>query len=414
MDFRRTRWVCLFAGIAIELLSGIIYAWSVFQTPLIDKYGWSISQVSMAYTMCFLVVMLISMFFGAKLKQKLPIRTEILLGSVLYGGGILLMTFIRGSIWELYLYFGVIAAVGTAMIYPVLISYALELFPERTGFAGGLMTAGYGLGAVIWAPVGSLITQRTGDISMAFLVMGILFFVGIAGLSRLLRPVPAGFRESVLGEGGGAGPKQSVASLFEVGKKQMIRIPVFYLAMLSLLIGLACGSMIISQGAPILQVKFGMVPTVTALIVSCLSVTNTVGRLAWGAFSDRLGKVRTLVGIHALMGVCMLLLFLVRAPGAFIAILLCTTFCFGGAACLVAPTTEELFGGKHISENYSVTYSAFGLSSLIGPVLISGIRESTGTYDLGFLLAAGMAAAGLLVTLVIVVRTRRKKQNAAC
>lgn len=320
------------------------------------------------------------------------------------------MSFMRSSVLELYLYFGVVAAVGTAMIYPVLISYALELFPERTGFAGGLMTAGYGLGAVIWAPVASVVAESTGDIGKAFLLMGILFFLGIVVLSRLLQAPPEGFRDSVLGEKA-SDDRQAAASsvrLYDVGKSEMIRKPVFYLAMLALLIGLACGNMIITQGAPILQLKFGMASTVSAVVVSLLSITNTIGRLAWGAFSDRIGKVSTLIWVLLFTAIFMLLLFMVQISGLFIAILLGTTFCYGGVACLVAPTTEELFGGRHISENYSVTYSAFGLSSLIGPVLISMIREQTGEYTMGFILAAGMAVVGLLCAVAIRAQMRKK------
>lgn len=409
MEFKKRRWVCLIAGVIIELLSGIAYAWSVFQTPLIEKFGWSVSQVSLAYTLYFLVLMLMSLFFGAKLKQKLSIRAEVLLGAVFYGGGVLLMGFMRSSVLELYLYFGVIASVGTAMIYPVLISYALELFPERTGFAGGLMTAGYGLGAVIWAPVASVVAETTGDIGKAFLLMGILFFLGIVVLSRLLQAPPEGFRDRVLGEKApGTRKAASAVRLYDVGKREMVRKPVFYLAMLALLIGLACGNMIITQGSPILQLKFGMAGTASAVVVSLLSITNTVGRLAWGAFSDRIGKVSTLIWVLLFTAVFMLLLFMTHVVGLFIAILLGTTFCYGGVACLVAPTTEELFGGRHISENYSVTYSAFGLSSLIGPVLISMIREQTGEYTMGFLLAAGMAVVGLVCAAAIRAQMGRK------
>lgn len=413
MDFRKKRWISLIAGVIIELLSGIAYAWSVFQTPLTEKFGWSISQVTLAYTIYFLGIMVVSMLFGARLKKMLSIRQEVLLGAVLYGGGILLMSFMRGGIWELYLFFGILSAVGTAMIYPVLISYALELFPERTGFAGGLMTAGYGLGAVIWAPLTGIITERTGDISKAFLLMGILFTVGIIVLAQLLRTVPEGFREEILRErnAGASSGKAAITSVYDVGKNQMVKMPVFYILFISLLIGLACGSMIITQGSPILQQMFEMPATVTAMIVSLLAVTNTVGRLAWGAFSDRFGKIRTLMLVHILTAICMFLLTIIHVPTAFIGVLLGTTFCYGGVACLVAPSTEEMFGGTHISENYSITYGTFGLSSLIGPMLIARIRESTGMYTMGFSVACAMAVAGFVITIGILMFMKKQKAH---
>ena len=413
MEFKKSRWVSLIAGVIIELLSGIAYAWSMFQTPLTEKYGWSISQVTLAYTIYFLAIMFMSLFFGAKLKQKLSIKQEVLIGGILYGGGILLMAFMRGSIIELYLFFGILAAIGTAMIYPVLISYALELFPERTGFAGGLMTAGYGLGAVVLAPLTSIITSKTGDISRAFLVMGILFMVGIVVLAQLLKTPPEGFREMILSEMPAAGEaaaakKPAKVSVYDMNKNQMIRTPFFYMLFISLLIGLACGSMIITQGAPMMQLM-GIAPALISMLVSLLAVTNTIGRLAWGAFSDRFGKVRTLVLVHILTAVVMFLLLIAKVPGLFVGLLLVTTFCYGGVACLVAPSTEEMFGGKHIGENYSITYCTFGISSFIGPILIARIRESMGTYTPGFAVAGVLAVIGFAIAFLLARKVVKKQ-----
>ncbi len=415
MDFKNKRWVCFIAGIVIEFLSGIAYAWSVFQTPLINKYGWSISQVSMAYTIYFVVIMLISVFFGAQLKRKLSTRKEVLIGAFGYGGGILLMGFMQGNIIELYLYFGVLAAIGTALIYPVLIAYSLELFPDRVGFAGGLMTAGYGLGAVIESPMISILTDRTGDISQAFIIMGVFFFVGIVVLSFLLASPPEGFREMVM-----AGkqdvkeqeaPQKPKTYVYNVNKSQMLRLPIFYFIVTSMLIGLACGNMIITQGSPMLQLQFGMAVTATAIVVGQLAITNTIGRVAWGAFSDKIGKVNSLLLVHIIMVVLMLLLFMMNNQTIFIISLLGVTFCYGGYACLVAPVTAELFGGEHISENYSVTYCVFGLSSMIGPVIISLIRESTGAYTLGFAAAAALAVAGVITTFLTMGMAKKVKKE---
>lgn len=413
MEFRKKRWISLFAGFVIEALAGVAYAWSVFQTPLIDKYGWSVSKVSFAFTLSFLVGMIGSLLVGAKLKQKLKIRTEVLIGGIFYGGGLFLMQFIRGSVLELYLYFGIISAVGNFMVYPVLISYALELFPEKTGFAGGIMTAGFGLGAVIWAPLTTAIYTSTGDISNAFFFLGILFMVGIVVLSRLLFTPPEGFRDEMVAGAKTVETKKSRGVVYEVGKDKMLKLPMFYLMMLSLLIGLACGGMIVNQGSPIMQLQFGLTATAAAVIVSFLSVSNTIGRIVWGALSDRIGKVNTLIGVHICMAVFMVLLLTLKNQTAFTAALLGTTFCYGGVACLVAPTTEELFGGKNIGANYSVSFCAFGLSSLIGPTVIASIRQSTGAYTLGYVFAAVISVIALALTIIIALRAKALQKQSS-
>lgn len=72
--FKKIRWLCLTAGILIEALAGFCYAWSVVQTPLVEKYGWSISAAAAGYTIYFISGMVFSILFGSALKKRLTVR----------------------------------------------------------------------------------------------------------------------------------------------------------------------------------------------------------------------------------------------------------------------------------------------------------------------------------------------------
>ena len=50
-SFLKKRKISLATGVLINLLGGVAYAWSVFVLPLHEKYGWSMSALSLAYTM---------------------------------------------------------------------------------------------------------------------------------------------------------------------------------------------------------------------------------------------------------------------------------------------------------------------------------------------------------------------------
>ena len=77
----------------------------------------------------------------------------------------------------------------------------------------------------------------------------------------------------------------------------------------------------------------------------------------------------------------------------------------------MAPITEEVFGSKNIGGNYSVTFSVFGFSGLIGPVVISSIRQSTGEYHLGFLVACVLAVVAFVLSIVMegIIKARKKQ-----
>jgi OFA family oxalate/formate antiporter-like MFS transporter len=122
MDFKKKRWISLYAGFVIVALAGNGYAWSVYQMPLVEKYGWTISQVSISYTTGFLSGMFISLFFGAKLRKMFKTRTEVFIGGLLYGGAIFMLSQMTGQLWQLVVLHGMVGSLGVSMSYPVLIA----------------------------------------------------------------------------------------------------------------------------------------------------------------------------------------------------------------------------------------------------------------------------------------------------
>lgn len=405
MDFKQKRWISLFAGFCIEALCGILYAWSVFQAPLMEKYGWSVTQTALTYSIASISTMLGTLFLSAKVHRLLNIRRELMLGSLLYGIFIMATAFIGGHLILLYLFFGVLSAAGLTFVYPLLISYAVESFPDHSGFAGGIMTAGYGLGSMLWAPLSTKLHAITGDISLVFLILGAVFLTGILLFSRLIFSAPPEFRRAMLEQRAAklqASTHRPVfTSLYEVDTHTMLRLPLFYMCFLTLLLGLACGGMIINQAAPIMTLTFNASPAAAASIVSLLAAFNVAGRMIWGLVSDKLGKSGTLVLIHLLLTACMFGLLFCSAQRPFTVALLGTIVCYGGLASLVAPLTAELFGEYHVGDNYSVMFCVFGCSSLLGPTLISAIRDTTGTYTLAYACATAFALLGLIVSLAL-------------
>lgn len=48
------RWVIAVAGIVMQVAPGAVYAWSVFRTPLTSRFLRTISEVTLAFTICIL------------------------------------------------------------------------------------------------------------------------------------------------------------------------------------------------------------------------------------------------------------------------------------------------------------------------------------------------------------------------
>ena len=83
------RWWIAFAGILLQMALGAVYAWSVFRVPLARQFHWTISEVTLTFTIAIMVLGFASFFGGLWLKRVGP-RVVALTGGVLYGLGVFL------------------------------------------------------------------------------------------------------------------------------------------------------------------------------------------------------------------------------------------------------------------------------------------------------------------------------------
>lgn len=85
----------------------------------------------------------------------------------------------------------------------------------------------------------------------------------------------------------------------------------------------------------------------------------------------------------------------------FIGAICLVMLCYGDIATLIAPMTRDFWGAKHLPENYGVTFSIFGVSTLIGAPMIAAILENTGGYEMAFFVGLVMEVIGLAAAVVL-------------
>ncbi len=407
--FKNRRWRSLGAGVLINLLVGVMYAWSIFVLPLHEKYGWSMSQLAMAYTLASVTLMLTNMFVVPFLRKKLKLKTILIMGSLLYGMGIILSGIVT-NLYLFYLTFSLMAGAGSTLLYPVLMGYSQLLYPEKTGFASGIMALGYGLCAVIWATVASKILAITGDVSVTLVIIGVIYMVGTFIGSLFVEDVPEGFAEHLNVQKDNEELQR--VFLYEKPRGEMVKDSLFPLLYICLVVGSMCGNMIITQSSPIMQKTFQMTPETAAMLVSVFALGNTLGRPVWGKISDSIGRLPSFILLYGLMASSMAILYMCRIEIVFILAVMTALLCYGGLATLLAPITSDFYGVKYITENYGVTFSIFGVSTLIGAPLIAKILEKTGGYELAFLICFILSLVGLAISAILLKKVEKIKKAA--
>ncbi|MDO7597794.1 MAG: OFA family MFS transporter [Pseudomonadota bacterium] len=156
------RWLIAPAAIAIHMCIGSVYAWSIFNPPLIKQFGvvassagdWSFSSVVWIFSTA-IVFLGLAAAIGGKWLEEVGPRATGFLAACLWGGG-----FIIGSIgisshelWMIYLGYGVVGGCGLGLAYVTPVSTLIRWFPDRRGMATGIAIMGFGGGAMIAAPL---------------------------------------------------------------------------------------------------------------------------------------------------------------------------------------------------------------------------------------------------------------------
>src|SRR5467141_172625 len=181
------RWVIAIAGVFLQIALGAVYAWSVFRVPLAKQFGWSISEITLTFTISIFVLGFAAFFGGLWLNRKGP-RIVALTGGALYGLGVFLASFSHSLSW-LYLSYGVIGGIGLGFSYIVPVAVLVKWFPERRGLITGIAVGGFGAGALITAPVATGLIQNYGVLS-TFAYLGIAFLIVTVACGYFMQNTP--------------------------------------------------------------------------------------------------------------------------------------------------------------------------------------------------------------------------------
>jgi MFS transporter, OFA family, oxalate/formate antiporter len=380
----------------MQLALGAVYAWSVFRVPLARQFGWSISEVTLTFTISIFVLGISAFFGGLWLNREGP-RVVALTGGVLYGLGVFLASFSAHKLWWLYLSYGLIGGVGLGLGYIVPVAVLVKWFPDRRGLITGIAVGGFGAGALITAPVATELIQSVGVLS-TFAYLGIAYLVVTVVAALFMQNPPEGWRPE------GWTPTHSEVSQ-RAGRDytlvEALKTWQWYALWLLLFLNTFAGISVISQEAPIFEELVGVSAVVAASMVGVASIGNAVGRVFWAWVSDLITRRATLF----VMFVLQVLLFWFLPNVTMISLMTIVTFivlmCYGGGFGTMPAFAADYFGSKNVGPIYGLMLTAWGTASAVGPLLIAYMRQTSGSYRGALHVIAGVMAVSAILPILV-------------
>ena len=378
-------------GILMMLCIGNIYAWSVFRNPLMEMYGWTTAQATYPFQMA-IAVFAVAMVFAGRWQDRSGPRPVAMLGGVLIGLGFVLSGLFCSTLIGIIISFGVIAGIGMGAAYVTPLATTIKWWPDKRGVMTGLVMLGMGAGAIIGGLGAPLLIAWIG-VPYTFIVLAILFGLVITGVGSFLKAPPT---DTIFDKPAAIDACQGrPVTQHEFSVKEMLSTLSFYSIWVSFVIGCGVGLMVISQASPIAQELAFLTPVVAGGAVVILSIFNGLGRLAFGALSDKIGRKNSLLVAFAIEIVTLVLVLPHASTLPIFAIAASLTgFSYGAFLGVMPSITADYFGTKNIGVNYAWVFTSWGAAGILGPMV--GVMMK-GEWVQSFYLLAVICVVGMVI-----------------
>ena len=393
------RYCVLAAGMAIQLCAGIIYGWSVFRGPVAAHLNWDAGAAALTSSIM-LAMFVLGIIVGGYAQDKLGPRKITLVGSVMIGAGMACTALIpTNAPWLVYVTYGVVAGLGVGTVYTATIAAIQKWFPDRRGFASGMIVCAFGLSLVLFAPLAKSMLGGLG-VPNTFLIFGVGFLIICGICSIFVQNPPQGHLPN------GYTPTHAATQKQQYSPKEILKTKQFYLLAGGLLFTLPA-YFILNPVFLSLGTERGLSDNLALAGVAITGVSSAAGRLIVAWVSDKIGRKAAMVSIAVIFLIATLMM--IASQGVlFLVCIMLISFSFGGAASVYSAMSTESFGTKYGGMNFGLVMLGFGISALVFP-MISNRLTANGSYTASFILAAATCVVAII--LVSLMENQNKTEN---
>jgi MFS family permease len=347
---------------------------------LLDHFNWSRGATAGVFSLVLVVDAVLSPVVGYLL-DRFGTKNITCAGCLFLAAGLFLSSTIQ-SLWQFYIFFGLVAAVGitfTGMVPHVFL--VSEWFISNRASAIGFVYAGTGAGILLLAPLSEWLLSNFGwartfqTFAAAVLVLLlplVLIFYRHGPYSETLRS-----------------KKESKPGDNQWTVKLALRSLQFWLLFVARICAASGTTVIVThQVAHVVDVGFSKL--LAASIFGFAGITSSFGRVIFGFIADRLSKqaaytlniLMTVVGVGALM--------LLRDPSQAWLLYVYVIFFgigFGSRAVIFSALTADIFAGKGFGAILGYSSVAVGVGGALGSYLGGVFHDWTGSYLVSFALS---------------------------
>ncbi len=389
-------YVVLLATFGIMVMAGGRWvSFGVFFEPMLTEFGWTRATLSGAASLRMFLAALLGIA-GGRLTDKFGPRPVVTVCGLFLGLGFFLMSRIN-TIWQLYLVFGVITGVGMSGLWVPMISTIARWFVKRRGMMTGIILSGVSLGTIIMPPLATWLITTYGW-RTAYSIIGLAAMIVIIPATQFIKRDPAQVGQLPDGENGVKAESLDLPAR-SLPLREAIHTRQFWT------LGAIFGSLWFSQMViwvhiVIHAIDLGIPAMSAANILAIMGGVSIAGRILVGSAADRIGNKPILIMGFTLIVVSLLWLLVAKELWALYLFAVIFGFGFSGLVVLEAPLIAKLFGLGSLSVIMGSAEFVSATFSTPSAIVVGYIFDIMGSYQLAFLILAGVSIIGLMLSLL--------------
>lgn len=401
---KRHRLLTMIFGAFAIFFTGYPHIWSIYQPYVMEQAGWSQGQASMCFYLA-LSTFVFGNIIGGKLQDRYNAKIVVWAGGGIFATGILASAFlILPSPIPMYLTYGVMQGFGQGMIYTAILATVQKWFPDRTGFASGVIVTANGLCGFFLAPISRRILEA-GGVQKTLLIIGIAITISWILCGIFFETPPVAMK---------ATKEKTVVTQKQYTSSEMMRTKNFYLLLGTMLFGLISYFMV-SPVSQTYQIELGIPSGLAVTAVMAGSIVNAGARLVLPTVSDKVGRIGCIKGVLVVAMAAMAVLAVSKSYAVTAAIVVMYG-CYGGIMGSFPSFTSSIFGIEHTGENYGFVMFGIVIATFGAPVISSLVTQNGCGMNVVFGIGAGSAVIAFICLTLLGKnlaheRVNRREQN---
>ena len=397
-------WVIVFAGLIISLcMYGVIESFAIMFKPIAEQFAWDRGTVSVASMISWTSFGISSLICG-RLSDRFGSKWVIITGGLFFVAGTFLMSQVQ-SLWQLYVYFGVVLAIGRSATGVPMVALVTKWFVKRQGLALAIAQS-QNVGSAVFAPLAVFLLAHN-DWRWSYIWLGVITLI-VLPLSILMRDKkieparaqPTGFTRADV---------HATAPGMTLG--EAMRTRAFWTLNLMVLGCCMCHSCILLHGFNHMT-DVGVLESVAARVVMLMAVSGMIGKIINGLLADRIGAKWAIALFLGLQAVMVPFFIEARQAPSFYSWAILFGLGFGGPMPVYAMLFREYFGTRAIGTILGAFFMVAAIGMGSGGMMGGFLHSEFGDYVVPFLTSTSTGTIAALLALTLPTSKRATRMPA--